>query len=247
MKIAKKSLFIHALLLGVSLILFASTTYAYFTSHKQSTGTITAGNVSIALSEAAVVADSGGNLVEDTSSPRIFGGTEEVFRDYGKIYPGQSIYKDPTILNTGTENAFIAAKVIITDGDGDIHRVMGFPGYDDIDITWLIGGGLLGETAHFGTWNGIENVTYNDKFAMIQIPDRQEGRYEFCIFMLSPFEQGEDVTVFEQMAIPPEWTSEQMKELVDIKITVKAYGVQVFGFESCFEAMTKAFPGHFDF
>lgn len=38
-----------------------------------------------------------------------------------------------------------------------------------------------------------------------------------------------------------------MAELVDLTITVEAYATQQYGFLSCFEAITTAFPGAFNF
>ena len=55
------------------------------------------------MPEAAVVADSGGNLIEDPSRERIFGkdisSGETVVNDYGYIFPGETIHKDKIVAN----------------------------------------------------------------------------------------------------------------------------------------------------
>lgn len=248
MKNAKrtKKLFIaEIVILLLAILLFAQTTYSYFSSASKSSATVTVGNVSILFSEAAVTRDSTGNLVEDKTQSRVFGSPTGTLHDYGIIYPGQQIYKDPTVQNTGTNEAFIAAKVTLTDGHGDIHRVIGYPNYDEIDVSMLFGGGLLDETAHFGTWNGIEDVTYTDHFAIVQVPHRSEGRYDIYFFILQPLEQGEMITLFDRMFFAPEFTDEEMREFRELRIDTHAFAVQTTGFASCYEAMLNALPDHF--
>ena len=246
-KFTKFNLYLSGVLLVVFLAMLVSTTAAYFTDSKQITNTITSGEVKISLTEAAVKSDENGNLIEDTSKPRVVGGVDVVVNDYGKVYPGQSIFKDPTIINIGSDDAWIAAKVTLTDGVGDLTQVMGYEGREEIDIELLLSGGLLDETVHFGTWNNIPYVCYNDRYAMIQSPNAAEGKYEFYFLMLSPVEAGDSVMIFDHINFPNEWDGAEMQQLVNLKVHVQAFGVQTFQFESCFDAMTKAFPTYFEF
>ena len=101
----KKWFLIETIILLLAILLFAQATYAYFSSTNKSSATITSGNVSILLSEAAVKKDGAGNLVADPQQSRIFGSTTGTLHDYGIVYPGQLIHKDPTIQNTGTNAA----------------------------------------------------------------------------------------------------------------------------------------------
>ena len=241
----KKGLLLEALLLVAALLLFAQTTWAYFT-HQAGTGSvITSGNVKIMLSEAAVKPDGNGNLVEDPESARIFGTTEGTLFDYGLVYPGQQICKDPTVQNVGTNDAYIAAKISVTDGAGDIHRLIGLPDDDSIDVWSLFAGGLLDESAHFGAWNGMEGVTYNERFAMVQVPHRAEGRYDIYIFMLKPFSQGESVTLYDHLYFDESFDNEDMTEFGQLRIDVYGFGVQRGGFDSCYDAMLGALPEYF--
>lgn len=236
-----------AFILLLSIVLTGDT-LAYFTDSKESTNVFTAGNVYITLTEAEVKADAAGNLIEDTEKDRVSGaalGEANVVKDYGKIYPGQTIHKDPTITNTGDDGAWIAAKIIISDGHGDIHKIMGYDGVDAVDIEMLLKGGLLDEGVRMGTWNGISNVCYNENYAMVQVANRAEGVYEFFFFMLAATEKGDEVVLFDTMEIDPIWDNAEMKELVELEIKIQAFAVQTFGFTSCFDAMKGAFSSHF--
>lgn len=247
-KIIKFNLYMSCALLLAFIAMFIGVTIAYFSDRKQLSATLTAGNVEITLSQAAVKPDLVGNLVEDTSKTRIFGAAEDsVVNNYGKIYPGQSIYKDPTITNIGDEDEWVAAKVTIVDGEGDLTKVIGYSGYEEIDIERLLSGGLLDEHVDFGIWNGIEDVCYNDNYAMIQVANAAAGEFSFYFIMEKPLAVGDSVMLFDHLAFDERWNNEHMEHLKDLKIYVQAFGVQTMQLDSCLEAMTTAFPYHFDF
>ena len=248
MKNVKKLLFIEAIVLLLAILMFAQTTFAYFSSRTKTTATITAGDVAIVLSEAAVKRDASGHLIEDKEKTRIFGTSDGAIHDYGVVFPGQKIFKDPTIMNTGTNDAYIAAKMTISDGVGDIHRVIGYADYKEIDLEMMFGGGFLdrlGETT-FGDWHGIEAVSYNDDFAIAQIPKPEENKYDIYFFILKPSKHGESIKLFTEMFFSGEFNNEQMKEFAELRVDIHAFAVQTFGFESCYEAMLGALPDHFE-
>ena len=243
----KNKIFITSLIVCMTaLILAGATTLAYFTDLKQSTNTFTAGGVYIELSEAAVVRDSSGNLVADHSAPRVKGSETGTVHDYGIIRPGQVIDKDPTIRNTGNEDAWIAAKVTLKDGAGSLYRIMGYPNSHNIDIEILLGGGLLDQKVHVGSWNGFENVCYNENYAMVQVSTANADEYVFYFFILNKVAPGSSVVIFDNLTVPAEWNNDEMQELADFDIDIKAFAVQTFGFNSCYDAMTEAFEDHFD-
>ena len=247
-KIVKFNLYMSFIILMVFVLMFLAATIAYFSDTSQVSSVLTSGNVKIALSESAVKRDASGNLVADSTQPRIFGKEDDdVVNDYGRVYPGMTICKDPTIRNTGNAAEWVAAKVTITDGSGDLHKVIGYTGYQEIDIERLLSGGLLDEQVDVEDWNGFEDVCVNDRYAMIQTANTAEGKYEFFFLMLQPLGVGEEVKIFDKVVFNQAWTSEHMKELADLKIHVQAYGVQIFQMEDCLQAMTSAFPEHFPF
>lgn len=247
-KIIKFNLIMSCVILSVFVLMFIGVTIAYFTDQKQATTTLVSGNVKISLVQSAVKQDGLGNLVKDTEQRML-----NVRRDMSdlpdgyRVYPGTSVYRDPTITNTGDAPEWIAAKVTLTDGKGDLHKLIGYPGYAEIDIEQLITGGLLDEDVEVETWNGIDDVCVNDRYAMIQVANSAEGKYEFYFLMLKPMEVGESVTLFENVVFDQLWNNAHMQELAELKIDVQAYGVQVHQLANCFTAMTAAFPEHFPF
>ena len=251
--IKKKLLFGLVFVLIAALAGAAGYTVAYFTDSKQITNVFTSGSVYISLTEAAVKPDADGNLIEDPDAPRIDGaevGAAEVVHNYtsyngGKLFPGQSICKDPTVKNTGSESAWIAVKLILKDGGGDLHNVLHSGDNLSLDLSEFLVGGLLDLSATVGEWQGHESVRYNERFAMIQVPDRASGTYTFYIFILRELLPSEEVEIMNEISIPYYWGNAEMKELTELTITVQAFAVQKMGFADSYSAMLAAFPTHF--
>lgn len=246
-KIIKFNLWASCILLVVFILMFVGTTIAFFSDRKQVTNTFTSGNVKIVLSESAVKDDGSGNLIADIEKPRIFGTADSATNDYGIIHPGQIIYKDPTITNSGNTEEWIAAKVTLYDGAGDLTEIMAYEGYEDLDIEIMLSGGLLDEKVHVHEWNGFSNVCLSDNYAMVQVPNASEGKFEFFFFMLKPVKSGESVVVFDHINIPAYWSGTEMQQLANLRIDIEAFGVQTYQLDSCFQAMAEAFPEHFNF
>ena len=249
LKLKKSHIVAIALLLCVAMIAAAGGTLAYFTDDREITNVFTAGNVYISLTEAAVIDDGTGNLVEDATQPRVEGvainSTEDAMHDYGRLYPGKTMHKDPTIKNTGEDDAWIAAKIILNDGAGDINHIYGFPNSQYLDLSLLLSGGLLDSGLYYGEWNGIQDVHYNDTCAIIQVPNVATGNYEFYFFILAEQHSGDEVELFDTMYILSDFNNSEMQELAELRITVQAFAVQTFGFADCYTAMTQAFSDHF--
>lgn len=251
LKSARFQIIVIALAVTVTMSAAIGGSIAFFNDSKESESVFTAGNVYIELTEAAVKPNANGDLIEDTESARIQGAEINgsgagVVNNYGVIFPGQTIFKDPTIKNIGNSDAWVAAKVIIEDGAGDIHRLFKYSDeYDDIDIEHLLVGGLLDEYVHVGEWNGIADVCYNDRYAMIQHSDRTSGKYEFYFIMLEPLGKDETVEIFDTLVVNSMFGNSEMYEFRELRVTVQAFAVQKFGFSSCLDAMTNAFTEHF--
>ena len=243
----KSKLIISNVLLAVITLLLVGVTIAYFSDTAQISNTITSGSVKIMLFESAVKKDEFGNLVADNEATKVFGGQDAIIHDYGRLHPGQTIYKDPTIQNTGTNNAWIAAQITFEDGNGDLQNVMKLENKEGIDIKIILGGGILDEQAQVGTWNGLEDVLYNDHFAMVQIPNATEGEYAFYIFYHETLAQGDTEILFDTLKIPIQWNNEEMRELQNLNIKVQAFAAQTEGMEDCLHAMRTAFPEYFNF
>ncbi|MBQ3081944.1 MAG: hypothetical protein IJC49_05790 [Clostridia bacterium] len=252
-----------------------SMSLAYFTDTDAVKNEFTVGNVEIDLTEGAWIrdidpeSDTYGDIIpavydenlkkvpagEGVAADRDYVGEtapEASVNSYGKLYPGMSVYKDPIIKNTGAvnvdEDAFVAAKVTITDGEGDIWQVIGVEGYDNIDISNVVSGGLASQAVSqdFG-YNGLSMVYKNDNYAVYQDANKAEGTYVLYFFIEEALKPQEEICLFDHINIDANWTNEQMLEFKELGIEVKSYAVQTSGFADCFTAMTTAFPAEFDF
>ncbi|MBQ3256984.1 MAG: hypothetical protein IJA67_06200 [Oscillospiraceae bacterium] len=247
----KKKILALCLIVCLLAVAVVGGTLAYFTDTDEATNTFTAGNVDIDLTEAVVKADERGNLIADGDKRNDVGDAEDdiddVF-DYGKLYPGQSVFKDPTIKNLGSENAYVAAKIIVKDGpNSDLNEVMG-TGYNDLlGIQTLISGGIVKENDTMKAYNNLAPVYGDDTYSVYQVADRASGTYTFYVFFENALVTGEEKVLFDTIQIPASWDNEEMAHLVDLTITVEAYATQEYGFANCFEAITTAFPDAFKF
>lgn len=254
----KKKIFALTLCVIMAAIFIVGGTLAYFTDDHEQTNTFTTGDVKIKLTEAKVVKVDDPNAVRDTATgaPQygdlVKDGDKRTKsdQDYGKLYPAQNIYKDPTIKNVGSEDAYVAAKVTVT-SDGDLLKILGAEEngvkYDILALNQIISGGIEDETFTQEYWNG-RFVNNCDSYAVYQ---QKEGTNTFVLyfFIKDPLKAAtkDAVTLFTNIQIPPQWNNAEMAELENLTITVKAFATQEYGFKDCFTAITTAFPTDFPF
>ncbi len=210
-------------------------TLAYFTDTDDATNVFTAGNVEIDLTETEVEYDEKGNLVS-TGNRMDVGKTDNEY-DYGKLYPAMTIAKDPTIENLGSEDVFVAAKIVVTSA-GDLERVLGLGSAGLIDINGLVKGGFIDVDAEIvDTYNDLPIFGDGETYKLFQKAedtdeDGATDTFEFHLLFLNALEPGEEVVLFEELEIPANWDNAEMAELVDLEINVEAYAVQAYGFEN---------------
>ena len=202
-------------------VAIAGGTLAYFTDDAAQTNTFTAGKVEITLTEAEVEEDEKGDLVstdERTSENQEY-----------KLFPGQTVTKDPTItLSSDSEDAYVAAVVTIKDNGGDIASLLKTTDDGKLNIGSILSGGLLPVSAE--TPYRVDNGTYTFYFLVEDVKSAND-----------------EVVVFDTLSIPPQWDNEDMAKINNMSITVEAYAAQAHGFDSCSDAMSAAFPEVFDF
>ena len=230
----------------VAIIATAGGSIAYFSDNKQMTNTFTMGNVYISLSEAKMVEDATGNRVPDPNGARLEGtaiGESGATNEYGSLYPGKQMLKDPTIKNTGSEPAYIAAKIIVK-ANGNIGSIYG-------GAFGLVGtGGGMFEGALFDEATTLDpdaGIRECAKYTMRQSVEADGSLvlYVFVTDALKPTDAA--ITLFDTMCIDPEFDNAAMQQLAGLTVTVQAFAVQTYGFADCYEAMTKGFVDHFDF
>ena len=99
----KKKLMAIALAVCVVAVLAAGASLAYFTDKTEAANnTFTMGNVKIALDET--------DLIKDDDSRTAEGNT------YTNLYPGMEMVKDPTVHNTGRNDAWVRVIVRVANG-----------------------------------------------------------------------------------------------------------------------------------
>ena len=222
----KKKLLTLCLVATLLVASVTGATLAYFTDTDDATNTFTAGNIKIDLTEAEVKLDASGNYVADGAGTRrdVLDNEADKY-DFGKIYPAQEICKDPTIeILDGSEEAYIAAKIIITDGVGDLHTyqktqadgskvdtlLLGIDGTDYIDISKVVTGGLMNEpvtqVSEFGDLKGV--IWDTTTSAIYQEANRTAGEYTIYCFIKNPMNAKDKVCLFEKITVPATWDNE---------------------------------------
>lgn len=207
----KKKIIAITLVLSLAAIAISGASLAYFTDKQTVDNTFEVGDVTITLDESKVTLDAKNHAVV---------GTERVSttQDYGQLYPGQTVKKDPIITNKGSENAYVAAKVTISSTNG----------YTVDNQQWvadLLSGGLLAAGANATVVTALESNAH-------------------VIYILYHEEMAKDdqVNLFDTLSIPGTYDNDQMDQLTGMKIQVAAYAVQSIGFADAKTALTTAFP-----
>ena len=232
----KKKIFAIVLCVAMLAIAIVGGTVAYFTDEAEQVNTFTAGKVEIELYEHEVEKDANGNLVSN-------GKKTEADQSY-HLYPAMTVTKDPTItVSAGSEDAYVAAIVTVT---GDVHSLIGVEGYDNIDITKLVSGGLVSETSQQVTgWNGLSMVYETETCVIYQDANKTDNTWILYVFVKEAMSEEESVTLFDTMTIPTDWGNAEMAKINGVNISVKGYATQTNGFDNCYTAITTAFAEAF--
>ncbi|SFN78030.1 SipW-dependent-type signal peptide-containing protein [Proteiniclasticum ruminis] len=143
---------ITILALSLIAVFAAAMTFAYFTDQSDEVkNTFTMGNVEILLDEALVVpttGPSGTTWAVDEEADRVLSNT------YDNIYPGAILPKDPMVENTGSNPAYIRAKVTFTK-----HAELAAAIPDPKTILGTLGAGW--------SYFGVDGSTYEFRFANV--------------------------------------------------------------------------------
>ena len=219
----KKKIFGMTLVVCIVALSIAGASMAYFTDVEEVTNIFTAGNVDIELSEAAVLADAVGNLVKDEGSARLSVKANEsnVQKDYGTIFPSQSIFKDPTIKNVGSEKAYVGAIITVTNDDAVS---------DTADITSIVAPAQIDEF--------ITGLNFSDADVRYE---KVGASYKIYVLFAAELAKDQECTVFTGMKIFNNWNNAEMAHCKGLNVSVKAYAAQTAGFADSTAAITTAF------
>jgi predicted ribosomally synthesized peptide with SipW-like signal peptide len=213
----KKKIIVTALVVCIFVLSIASATIAYFTDTKDITNTFTVGNVAIKLDENKVIQDATtGNYVANGSER-----TTEGINIPTSLFPKQTISKDPTITNTGSESAYFGAVITIKNGavgDADVSKMLTFDGDTAaVDDKAVKVNEFLSDLINSGA-----NVTYV----------KEGGAVKIYIVVDAAQAENDAVVLFKGVNISATWNNKEMANLSDLEITVAAYAVQTAGMTS---------------
>lgn len=214
-----------------------------------------------------------GDLIADGTDRVVAGDADPNYH----LFPAMTVTKDPTItIDEYSENAWVGAKVTVTgdlhdllgsyslyavDGDADginfRQVVVDNPDYDAVSnpdvpqklTCGLATGDLFSESVQFvaDTWHGLSLVEEGTTYVMYQEADLANETWVFYIFFKEPMAEKESVVLFDTLHILPQWDNAEMAKLNGMNIKVEAFATQTNGFANVYEALTTAFPTHFDF
>ena len=167
----KRKIFSVAMLACVLAIAVMGATTAYFTDTKTAVNTFTAGNVTISMTE-----------LDADGAKKTVG--ENFTLDYGTLYPGRVIKKNPTVtVGNDSEDAYIAARIVVSNGktvDDAIGSLISSIAADKAFLT----GGLLSETSNVVVDKKVNTTT---------------GDYEYYILLTTKQAKNAEVLLFENV------------------------------------------------
>jgi predicted ribosomally synthesized peptide with SipW-like signal peptide len=207
----KKKIFVIAVVACILSLSIVGTSLAYFTDTEKYTNVFTAGNVEIKLTESVVAEDGLGNLVATAKTTTI--DDVDARKDYGEIFPSQTIAKNPTIVNIGSENAYVGA--IISIESTEFNTIVADYAIDEF-ITGL---------------SSYATVTYT----------KTTNGYTLYMIFNDAIATGGSYTLFTGIKVFDNWDNTEMANLKKLKIVVNAYATQVSGFADAKTAITTAF------
>lgn len=223
----KNKIFRIAMAALLVVLSIAGTSMAYFTDVQEATNVFTAGNVDITLTEAKVVKNATtGNIevVTGGDAGRVDAVNFDYGTTYGGLFPGQSIYKDPTITNVGSETAYVGAIVTIKNNDANANIAT-----------------ELTQSAITGFITGLTESGKVVNYADIKTGDVTTGYTVYILFNDAVAKNG-TAKLFSGIEIPEEWDNDEMANCKGLNIIVKAYATQKAGFTDAVTAIKAAFP-----
>ena len=237
----KKRILTIALVVALLATCFGGT-LAYLQDTKAVKNTFTTGKVYITLDEQKL--DGSGRTTET--------------QDY-KLLPAMSVTKDPTItLNEGSEAAYLAAviKVKLPNADLDLMKGETMNLIHDTHEDMLMVGGLLEGSEYVQSvtpkdhpLSGKNNMLVygTEDYSIYQIPNSAEEEWTIYMFFEDAKTEGTEIKLFDTIKVPATWGNAEMAAVQGMTIEVTAYGVQAYGFDDCYKAMTTAFEDAFKF
>lgn len=184
-------------------------TMAYLTSTDKVENTFTVGSVEIKLDEAKV---------DDTGKEIIGDGAARVKANSYKLMPGHVYDKDPTVtVLKGSEESYISMLVTVEFGNALTDEKLA----TNLDAIFT---GFKGDK-----WECVYKDVSTDKTTIFY-------DYRYYTTVAAPDEDVELEPLFEHIAIPGEWTNEDLAAIGSATIKIEAQAIQADGFANADEA-----------
>lgn len=191
----KKKIMAIALSIAIISILVVGATLAYFTDTKDAKNVFTVGNVKIELTEP--------HWVEDA-----------------QLLPGREIAKDPTIINTGKNDAYLRVKIEIP--QADLQDKI-FPILNVVDAKTVIDQNVI---KGFVSADWEEIVVSTD-----DVYNEVTNTRTITLYYNKVLKVADTVKVFDVIKVPTTLNSDSFKDLDDKPtITIYAEAIQAEGF-----------------
>ena len=226
----KKKIFSIALVACIVVLSIAGASVAYFTDTDDVTNVFTVGNVDIQLTEAKVMTDDNGWHIVAVDPEERVASTDMNYKEIRTLWPGQTVHKDPTIENIGSEKAYVGAKITLSGASTLLAN-------KEAVLDFLSGGALAVDENNtvVYTTDGTDVVVY------VVIASALDGAND------TDPDAVKEVMLFDTVVIPAGWNNAQMALLEDFSIKVEAFATQEAGFANADAALAAAFPDVFDF
>lgn len=213
----KKKILALSMCIALAAIAIVGASLAYFTDTKTAKNTFTMGNVQIKLDEANI---------NDPEGDRV------ASNDYD-VYPGLVVDKDPTVHNTGKNDAWVRAIVTVENGMNWLglynDNVWTAPQEEAFEA-------LINNTLG-ANWE-IEDIAYS-----MSGPNHPTSDFVATLKYTQTLKAGEDTSaMFSEIAFPAKMTGNDVTTRIaqngEFGIDVVAEAIQADGFDTWEEAFT---------
>lgn len=181
-------------------------------------------------------------------------------KDGDNIYPGYTRHKNPSVKNTAgitNNNSWVKATIRFLDQNGEqitdaerdrlIFYTLRYDAaavtdgvFDEAKATLLESDGKGTGKYNQAEIEALKNI--NPEFGDAEVAEESEvGKHVF--YLQAPLlsgdtaEAGQEVTLFTHIALPTEWTQDQLDIMGDYHIEVTFDGIQEMGFDNVNDAM----------
>lgn len=217
----KRKIFVAAIAVCLVAVL-ACGTLAYFTATREVTNSFMTAKYDPEHPDDKPTKDELFSVVVEETDPTDDQKTSTNGNTYEDIEPGDKFKKDPTVKNTGSYDQWV--RVSVTFDKTDEWAKAGVS-YDKLFDT-LVTAGYVKEN-----WTRVDPTAVVNKTAT------------YTFYLKSKLAPNNKATLFTEVTVPTTLTVENMTELCEFNVTVKAEAIQTANTaDNCFDAFKNCWP-----